>query len=225
MYFIVLLASLYLILPKCLINGIVFGKMLFNITYLFWISPQCFLKYFYSNKNSEKHYQKCTQVFKNSARYFRQVLTKLKFLARYSKNAESNFMKILSVALRLFHSDRRASGRTHRHRDGHDKTTVAFRNFSKAYNNSCQICYTRKYLQCRPIQNVFEPPCPNNVSRAVTGPCILTSFLWTALCLPCAFTIKWHDVTAKRNRLHNEKFYSQIIYHSSLPIKKAICGP
>jgi hypothetical protein len=119
-------------------------------------------------------------------------------------------MKIFSVAVELFHSDTRASGRTDRQTDM-TKLQSLFAIFRTRitirvkYGTHVNIVNTDLYKM------FLNPPIPNNVSRTVKGPCILTSFVWTVLCLPCAFTTKLHDVAAKRNNLHNEKLYSQSI--------------
>jgi hypothetical protein len=74
----------------------------------------------------------------------------------------------------LFLSDTRASGRT-------DRQTLRnysrLCNFSNAYKNLFKKYYACKYLQLRSIQNIFEPPSPSNVIRAVTGARILRSFV------------------------------------------------
>jgi len=72
--------------------------------------------------------------------YSCQILVKLNFLDRFSKNIPiSDFFKIHLVGAKLFHEDGRMDGRTHGRADV-TKLVVAFRNFANApKNNECTL--------------------------------------------------------------------------------------
>lgn len=158
---------------NCLINGTIFGKTLFNITCLFWTSPECLYKIFYILIRIQRNIITMYAGLQVIAPSSRPVLTKLQVS---SQIFEKMLNQILWKSFQLESScSIRTDGRVGGQTDKHDETPVAFSNFSKAYKNLCQKCYACKHLQFRSTQNVFEPPSPNNVSRTVTGARILRS--------------------------------------------------
>jgi hypothetical protein len=140
---------------NCLINGTIFGN---NMPV--WTSPQCLYKIFYILIRIQRNIITMYAGLQVKCPFLSSGFNKtLSFSPDFRKNAELNFMKILSVGVDLFHSDRRASGMEGQ-TDKHDETRVAYCNFSNAYKNLCQECYACKYLQVRSKQNVLNPPVP-----------------------------------------------------------------
>jgi hypothetical protein len=86
----------------------------------------------HSNQNWAWYGQKRLLVFMQSTSYFCQILVKLNFMDRFSKNTHIwNFMKILPMGDELFHGDGREPRQIDRHTDM-TNLIVAFCNFAEA---------------------------------------------------------------------------------------------
>lgn len=110
------------------------------------------------------------------------------------------------MGVELFYSDRQASGRT----DKHDETTVGFCNFSNAYKNLCQKCYACIFNSG--LYKMFlNHPVPITSVVRLQVHVFWGVLLRTVFCQPRDFAIKWHGVTAERNKLYNERLDSQNI--------------
>ena len=91
-------------LPHYLINGTIFGKKL-NIKCVLTFSTTFVRNIYPSTKNSLR-YHKCAYIVTYCNRYYCQILIKLHFLERFSKNTQiQNLIKIRPLRADLFHAD------------------------------------------------------------------------------------------------------------------------
>jgi hypothetical protein len=91
-------------LPHYLINGTIFGKKL-NIKCVLTFST-AFVRNIYPSTRNSQRYHKCAYIVTYCYCYSCQILIKLDFLERFSKNTQiQNLIKIRPLRADLFHAE------------------------------------------------------------------------------------------------------------------------
>ena len=130
---------LYSILPHCLLNDMIFGKMLLNIKCVSWFSLQFCLKYFSFWEEFSEILSKCKYFVMWSTRYSSQILMELEFSRKiFEKYSNMKFHENPSSGSRQV----RPGGRWGERTDGETdmtKLTVAFRNSTIALNKTYPV--------------------------------------------------------------------------------------
>jgi hypothetical protein len=142
--------QLYHIFQYYLINGTIFGKNLFNKkrVWIFYTNFACNISHY---KNSARHYQKCTQVFKWTAGCYCQILKSMNFLKRLKLYENIKYLTNPSSGSRVVpcgRTDGRMDGRTEwktdRQIDKHDEHHSRFSQYCKRAQKPTSSCWIGK---------------------------------------------------------------------------------
>ena len=100
----------------------------------------------HSKKNRVRYDQKCISVFMYSTRYSCQILMKLNFLNRFSKNTQiQSFMRNPSSGSRVFPCGQ-TDGKANRQADRYDEAYSRFSQFLRTRRETSTSCAYRVFM-------------------------------------------------------------------------------